>query len=74
MIHRHWAQNDPFVGSQTGGRAAAIADTLIETARLNAADPQAWRADTPARIPDDKINRDDDLLPWHWQTAIQKDR
>ncbi|MGC1494309.1 MAG: transposase domain-containing protein, partial [Sulfitobacter sp.] len=27
-------------------------------------DPQAWLADTLARIPDYKINRVDDLLPW----------
>jgi len=55
---------DPRIGSQTGGRAAAIAYTLIETAKLNGIDPQAWLADTLARIPDYKINRVDDLLPW----------
>ena len=54
----------PFVGSQTGGKAAAIAYSLIETAKLNGVDPQAWLADTLARIPDYKINRVDDLLPW----------
>ena len=27
-------------------------------------DPQAWLADTLACIPDYKINRVDDLLPW----------
>ncbi len=52
------------MGSQTGGKAAAIAYTLIETAKLNGIDPQAWLADTLARIPDYKINRVDDLLPW----------
>ena len=35
-----------FVGSQTGGKSAAIAYTLIETAKLNRVDPQAWLADT----------------------------
>jgi transposase len=34
-------KNYLFVGSQTGGRAAAIAYTLIETAKLNGIDPQA---------------------------------
>jgi hypothetical protein len=29
------------VGSQTGGKSAAIAYTLIETAKLNGVDPQA---------------------------------
>ena len=59
-------KNYLFVGSQTGGRAAAIAYTLIEPAKLNSVDPQAWLADTIARIPDYKITRVDDLLPWHW--------
>ena len=59
-------KNDLFVGSQTGGRAAAIAYTLIETAKLNGVDPQGWLADTLACIPDDKITRVDDLLPWNW--------
>ncbi|MBL4557762.1 MAG: transposase [Rhodobacteraceae bacterium] len=44
-------KNDLFVGSEAGGKAAAIAYTLIETAKLNAVDPHAWLADTLARIP-----------------------
>ena len=58
-------KNYLFVESLTGGRAAAIAYTLIETAKLNGIDPQAWLADTLARIPDYKITRVDDLLPWN---------
>ena len=58
-------KNYLFVGSQTGGKSAAIAYTLIETAKLNGVDPQAWLSDTIARIPDHKINRVDDLLPWN---------
>ncbi len=58
-------KNYLFVGSLTGGRAAAIAYTLIETAKLNGVDPQDWLADTLARIPDYKITRVDDLLPWN---------
>ncbi len=59
------SSNYLFVGSQTGGKSAAIAYTLIETAKLNGIDPQAWLADTLALIPDHKINRIDDLLPWN---------
>ena len=59
-------KNYLFVGSQTGGRAAAIAYTLIGTAKLNGIDPQGWLADTLACIPDYKITRVDDLLPWNW--------
>ena len=58
-------KNYLFVGSEAGGRAAATAYTLIETAKLNGIDPQAWLADTLARIPDHKITRIDELLPWN---------
>lgn len=57
-------KNYLFVGSQNGGKAAAIAYTLIETAKLNGIDPHKWLADTLARNPDYKINKVDDLLPW----------
>ena len=58
-------KNHIFVGSQTGGKSAAIAYTLIETADLNGVAPQSWLADTLARFPDHKINQIDDLLPWN---------
>jgi hypothetical protein len=59
-------KNYLFVGSQTGGEAAAVAYTLIETAKINGVDPQAWLADTIARIPDYKITKVGDLMPWKW--------
>jgi transposase len=59
-------KNYLFVGSEAGGKAAAIAYTLIETAKLNNLDPHAWLADTLARIPDYKIIKVDELLPWRW--------
>ena len=62
-------KNYLFVGSQAGGRAAAVAYTLIETAKLNGADPEAWLADTLARIPDHKITRLDELMPWNHPSA-----
>ena len=58
-------KNYLFMGSASGGKAAAIAYTLIETARLNDVDPQAWLAQVLERIPDYKINRVDELLPWN---------
>ena len=57
-------KNYLFVGSEAGGKAAAIAYTLIETAKLNGVDPQSWLADTLARIPDTKITKVEELLPW----------
>jgi transposase len=59
-------KNYLFVGSEAGGRAAAIAYTLIETAKLNGVNPNAWLADTLARIPDYKVTKVDELLPSRW--------
>ncbi|MGJ8535488.1 MAG: IS66 family transposase [Alphaproteobacteria bacterium] len=59
-------KNYLFMGSEGGGKSAAIAYTLIETAKLNGVDPQAWLTDTLARIADHKITRIDDLLPWRY--------
>ena len=58
-------KNYLLVGSQTGGKSAAIAYTLIGTAKLNDVDPQAWLAGTLARIVDNKISRIHELLPWN---------
>ena len=58
------SENYLFIGSEAGGKAAAIAYTLIKIAKLNGVDPQAWLADTLARIPNYKITKVDELLPW----------
>ena len=58
-----------FCGSDRGGQRAAIAYSLIQTARLNDVDPQAWLADVLARVADHSVSRLDELLPWNWQTA-----
>ncbi|PIL20803.1 hypothetical protein P775_07470 [Puniceibacterium antarcticum] len=57
-----------FMGSIGGGKAAAIAYTLIETAKMNDVDPEAWLTWVLQRLPDHKINRIDELMPWNWQT------
>ncbi len=57
------------MGSERGGKSAAITYTLIETAKLNAVDPQAWLTYTLGRIADHKINRLDELLPWRYAEA-----
>jgi hypothetical protein len=59
-------KNYLFVGSQGGGKSAAIAYSLIETAKLNGVDPQAWLTDVLGRIADHKITRLDELLPWRY--------
>ena len=55
-----------FAGSDRGGERAAAMFTLIETAKLNDVDPQAWLADVLRRIADHPASKLDELLPWHW--------
>ena len=59
-----------FVGSEGGGKAAAISYTLIETAKFNGVDPQAWLTETRARIADHKITKLDELLPWNYASPV----
>ena len=59
-------KNYLFMGSEGGGKSAAIAYTLIETAKLNSVDPQAWLTDVLGRIADHKITRLDELMPWRY--------
>ena len=61
--------NWTFAGSDEGGRRAAAIYTLIETAKLNDVDPQAWLADVLARLPDHPAKRIDELLPWNWRPS-----
>jgi transposase len=56
-----------FCGSDRGGQRAAILYTLIQTAKLNDVDPQAWLADVLTRIADHPVSRLDELLPWNWR-------
>ena len=63
-VGRH---NWTFAGSDNGGRRAAAIYTLIETAKLNDIDPQAWLADMLARLQDHPARRITELLPWNWK-------
>ena len=59
-------KNYLFMGSKGGGETAAIAYTLIETARMNKVDPEAWLRWVFERVADHKMTRLDDLMPWKW--------
>ncbi len=58
-----------FAGSDSGGERAAAIYSLIETAKLNDIDPEAYLSDLLARIADHPIKRIEDLLPWNWAAA-----
>jgi transposase len=63
-----------FAGSDRGSERAAVMLTLIQTAKLNGVDPQAWLADVLASINDHKITDLAALLPGNWRRAIAADR
>jgi transposase len=55
-----------FAGSERGAERAAVMYTLIQTAKLNDVDPQAWLADTLSSIAETPQSRLSELLPWKW--------
>jgi transposase len=59
-----------FCGSDRGGQRAAAMYSLIVTAKMNGVDPQAWLADTLARIATHPAHRLDELLPWNWTPNV----
>jgi hypothetical protein len=54
-----------FAGADTGGERAATIYTIIETARLNGVDPEAYLRSIITRIADHPAKRIDELLPWN---------
>jgi transposase len=54
-----------FAGSDEGGERAAVMYTLIETAKLNGLDPEAYLRDIISRIADHPAKRIGELLPWN---------
>jgi transposase len=61
-------KNFLFLGSEAGGERAATLYTVLETAKLNGLDPEAYLADVINRIASGHpINRLGELLPWNWR-------
>ena len=58
-------KNYLFMGSDAGGERAAAIYSLVESAKLNGLDPEAYLRDVLTRIADHPINRMDELLPWN---------
>jgi transposase len=61
-------KNYLFAGSDTGGERAAAIYSLIETAKLNDRDPEAYLRMVLARIADHPVNRIGELSPWNLDT------
>jgi transposase len=60
-------KNYLFAGSDVGGERAASIYTLIESAKINGLDPEAYLTDVIARIADHPAQRLGELLPWKWE-------
>jgi hypothetical protein len=67
-------KNYLFVGSDAGGERAAMMYSLMNTAKLNGIEPEAYLTHVLTRIADHPVNRVDELQPWNVQleTTIQK--
>jgi transposase len=61
-----------FAGSARGAERAAIMYTLIQTAKLNDVDPQAWLSDVLGRIADTPQSQLAEQLPWIWSRRSAK--
>jgi transposase len=61
-------KNSLFAGSDGGGRTWATIATLLQTAKVNSVDPQAWLTQTLERLangwPSTEI---DALMPWNYK-------
>ena len=58
-----------WAGSERGGKAAAVAFSLIETAKLNGIEPYAYLRDVLQRINGHRQDRLEELLPMYWKPA-----
>lgn len=58
-------RNYLFAGSDHGGQRAAVLYSLIQTAKMNGLDPEAYLRHVLCRITAHPINRIEELLPWN---------
>jgi transposase len=67
-------KNYLFMGSDADGQRAAAFYSLVETAKLNGLDPEAYLRTVFERIAERPINRIDELLPWNIALATVANR
>lgn len=62
-------KNSLFAGSDAGARRWAIANTLIQTCKLNGVEPLGYLTDVPQRIVSGRTKNHElyALLPWNWR-------
>ena len=67
-------KNYLFMGSEAGGKSAAIAYTLIETCKMNKVNHEAWLAWVLTKIQNHPVSRIGELLPWAYQAMIDEQK
>lgn len=60
-------KNYLFAGSDRGAERAAALYSLVETAKLNSLDPEAYLRDVLGRIAEHPASKLNELLPWRWK-------
>jgi transposase len=61
-------KNSLFAGSDGGGRTWATIATLLQTAKVNSVDPQAWFTQTLERLANGWPSTEADaLMPWNYK-------
>lgn len=64
-------KNALFAGSDVGGDHWAVIASLIETAKLNGIDPQAWLTDALTKLAaGHRNNRISKLMPWNYPADV----
>ena len=65
---RNWL----FAGSHSGGQRAAAMYSILQTAKLNGINPEAYLTDIFSRIAaGHPINRISELMPWAFQSPLR---
>jgi hypothetical protein len=66
-------KNYLFAGSDAGGERAAMMYSLINTAKLNDIEPEAYLCQVLSTISEHPVNRVDELLPWNINSESNDD-
>lgn len=61
-----------FAGSLRAGKRAAAVMSLIQSAKMNGHDPYAYIKDVLTRLPTQKANQIEELLPHRWQAPHER--